>query len=1448
MLKLLALCITVMVLPVVPKMTGNLAGHPTKAVSFTIKSFPGNIIPAAKKQLTASDPGMLKEGSWYTEAMKNLEQKEYEFHQDDSAGTYTTPNRHNNLRFHYSENGFTAEPRITKIPVGEIDATTPPDEVSYTTLPDWMVAFTLDKEQTGNGTWQINGNRAEYQADNITVQYLNNEEGMRQNFIVHKPLSAGNHLKLRFSIQTTLEQRLYSDRLQFTHPGSGVVLNYDQLKVWDASGQLLEAAFEKYNNDYCIHVRTQNAVYPITIDPISTTPAAMLESNQDIALLGYSLAGAGDVNGDGYSDVIAGAYFYDNGQADEGAAFIYHGSATGISTIPAVMLESNQFNGQLGYSVAGAGDVNSDGYSDVIVGVPQYTNGETDEGAAFIYHGSATGLSTTPAAILESNQAFADLGTSVASAGDVNGDGYSDVITGVLYYDNEEFNEGAAFIYHGSTTGINVTSAIILERNQANSSLGFSVAGAGDVNGDGYSDVIVGAYFYDNGHNDEGAAFIYHGSATGISTIPAAMLESNQDIAYLGYSVAGAGDVNGDGYSDVVAGAYLYDNGEFSEGAAFIYHGSAAGISTTSAAILESNQDAATLGYSVACAGDVNGDGYSDVITGANLYNNGQADEGAAFIYHGSATGISTIPAVMLESNQVSAEFGNSVASAGDVNGDGYSDVIVGAYFYDNGQPDEGAAFTYHGSATGISTIPEVILESNQASASFGFSVAGAGDVNGDGYSDVIVGAYRYDNGQVNEGAAFIYHGSATGISTIPAAMLQSNQANAQFGLSVSGAGDVNGDGFSDVIVGAQLYDNGQTNEGAAFVYHGSASGINTTAAIILERNQASASFGNSVAGTGDVNGDGYSDVIVGANVYDNGESDEGAAFIYHGSVTGISIAPAAMLESNQADAWLGYSVAGAGDVNGDGYSDVIVGAPFYNNGQTFEGTAFIYHGSVTGISIAPAAMLESNQDDGRLGNSVAGAGDINGDGYSDVIVGAFWFDNGQEDEGAAFIYHGSATGVSTTASTMVESNQTNSQFGTSVAGAGDVNGDGYSDVVAGAYLYDNGQADEGAAFIYHGSATGINTIPAAMLESNQAFTNLGTSVAGAGDVNGDGYSDVIAGVPQYTNGQSLEGTAFTYYGNGPGSGIRNNLRLYNTDLTTPVNSASFSGPGFGASIFAKSFSGRTKGKLVWETRVNYSAYSGTPITNSALYTSAQSNYTDLGTAGIGLKNLVAKVPGAQYTKIRVRVKYDPVTSLTGQVYGPWRYVPSLLSTSSLGVLPVDLISFKAEWLQQGMGAQLTFVTDNEASICCYDIEKSSDGISYNKIGSLDAKNTGMQTTYYFTDNDATAPTIYYRLKINHNSGNAEYSNIQWLQNKTAAEILVFPNPATHVLQLRLNNNYASMNVQIINSSGKIVTQYRNLSAVGQLVTIPVSHLATGTYFLSLQSGNEKQVLQFVKQ
>ena len=266
-------------------------------------------------------------------------------------------------------------------------------------------------------------------------------------------------------------------------------------------------------------------------------------------------------------------------------------------------------------------------------------------------------------------------------------------------------------------------------------------ATAGDVNGDGYSDAIVGAFGYDNGQPYEGRVYVFHGSAAGLELLPAWTAEGNQQYAAYGVSAGTAGDVNGDGYSDIVVGADHYDSGQLNEGRAYVYLGSATGLATGPAWTGECDQDEAWFGASVGTAGDVNGDGYSDVIVGADGYNNGQTDEGRAYLYHGSPTGLDAVPDWMAEGDQAEAYFGHSVGTAGDVNGDGYSDVIVSAWYYDNGQADEGQVYVYHGSAVGLATDPAWTAESDQAAAWFGTSVGTAGDVNGDGYSDVIVGA-----------------------------------------------------------------------------------------------------------------------------------------------------------------------------------------------------------------------------------------------------------------------------------------------------------------------------------------------------------------------------------------------------------------------------------------------------------------------------------------------------------------------------------------------------------------------------------------------------------------------------------------------------------------------------------------------------------------------------------
>ena len=1155
--------------------------------------------------------------AWLATVQKRLATGEYRI---AAAGEgFRAANRAQGLRFFAAGADFTLEPREGGVPAVALRTLRLSQGGSSVAMdgPESTIGKCMDASRLGGDGECVR--RLDRRSDGIAEWFDNRESGIEQGFDIARPLSGKEGAPITVEMQVVAGSARAEAGKVTLLSGDRAVASLHSLFVLDAKGERREGTITVVGDRILLTVATAGLSYPITIDPIySGTADRILESNQASAVLG-EVASAGDVNGDGYSDVIVGAPMYDSWY---GAVFIYHGSATGVSATYALMLGSGQDNSFFGTSVASAGDVNGDGYGDIIVGTPHYDNGQADEGVAFVYHGSASGIVTPYAQMLQRDQADAHFGMSVSGAGDVNGDGYSDVIIGARDYDDGSTDEGATFIYHGSTSGISTTVARMLApTNQGAAYFGWSVSGAGDVNGDGYSDVIIGARNYQSGaaETDEGAIYIYHGSASGIGTSYARMIESDQASAYLGNTVASAGDVNGDGYSDIVVGASGYDNGQTDEGVAFVYHGSSSGIGTAYNTLLQADQASSQFGDSVATAGDVNGDGFSDVVVGAPDYDFGSTNEGRAFLYHGSASGVVTTAAATVESDQTGANLGTSVAGAGDVNGDGFSDIIVGATGYDNGQTDEGAAFIYHGAASGIGTASAVTLQADQEGALFGWSVASAGDVNGDGYGDVIVGARLYENGETDEGAAFIYHGSATGIGTTYARMLQSDQALAWFGYSVALAGDVNGDGYSDVIVGAYYYDNGQTDEGAAFVYHGSSAGIGTTHNTLLEADMANDNFGTSVAGAGDVNGDGYSDVIVGAPNYYNGQNAEGAIYIYHGSPSGISTTYARRIESNQVTANLGASVASAGDVNGDGYSDVIAGAPGYTNGQASEGVVYIYHGSATGIGATYARLLESNQASAAFGFSVSGAGDVNGDGYGDVVIGASYYDNGQADEGAVFIYHGSVTGIGTSA-IRLEQNQEDMNFGYSVSGAGDVNGDGYSDVIVGAPRYDGGQANKGAIYIYHGSSSGIAGAYARRLDPlNQIGAAFGWSVSGAGDVNGDGYSDVIVGAYSYDNGQLQEGGAFVYHGNNGGA-----LRMTGQQMkgVMPVSPQGKIGDSdlLDLSVFARSFMGRSKAKAIYEVKghgapFNYGFTRGSTWTDTTLAGATLTTSIDLSKA-----------------------------------------------------------------------------------------------------------------------------------------------------------------------------------------------------------------------------------------
>jgi len=448
------------------------------------------------------------------------------------------PNRTQNLRSVFGPRGLRVRDR------------TAPGSPELVTL-SWVGVGRPGKLRApGPGTVSSEQARVEVRrAAGLVEWYRNSPEGLEQGFELAKAAPGRGRLVLELALEKATARAL-GDTLQLRSE-TGRFLSYSQVSARDASGRELAAVLEVPDPTRIrIVVDDAGARYPVAIDPILTATADAQILGTGFDGLGYGVASAGDVNGDGYADVIIGAPLYSNGQTFEGAAFVFLGGPSGIASgseaSADAIVESNQGFTSFGSSVASAGDVNGDGYADVIVGAPSYSNSQSGEGAAFVFLGGPSGVASadpsTAAAVLESDQADAALGKGVASAGDVNGDGYGDVIVGAPDYSHGDADEGAAFVFLGSPSGVASadpsTAAAVLESNQGSGvsgappHFGSSVATAGDVNGDGYADVIVGAPLYTAGQYAEGAAFVFLGSATGVASgdpsTASATLESNQ--------------------------------------------------------------------------------------------------------------------------------------------------------------------------------------------------------------------------------------------------------------------------------------------------------------------------------------------------------------------------------------------------------------------------------------------------------------------------------------------------------------------------------------------------------------------------------------------------------------------------------------------------------------------------------------------------------------------------------------------------------------------------------------------------------------------------------------------------------------------------------------------------------------------------------------------------------
>lgn len=413
----------------------------------------------------------------------------------------------------------------------------------------------------------------------------------------------------------------------------------------------------------------------------------------------------------------------------------------------------------------------------------------------------------------------------------------------------------------------------------------------------------------------------------------------------------------------------------------------------------------------------------------------------------------------------------------------------------------------------------------------FGGAIAAAGDVNGDGFGDVVVSAAHHQSGRlIRAGAVTLLAGSSTGLLANAGWSVVGGQASRQLGRAIAGGQDVNGDSLPDIAVATVHRMSAGVSRGGLNLFLGSTNPISEAPNWHYLPEARDGQLGESLA-MEDVNGDGFADLIAGASRHTEFLEKEGAAFLFLGSRSGLPDAPSWSAFGGATNSEFGDFITAPGDVNGDGFPDVLVGAPVYPvNGQS-TGRVFLFMGGTNGLSPTPAWTTDGIAVNSQFGQAISGVGDVNGDGCSDFIVGAPQRSSTDPLPGAVSLFLGSKENMSTNPVWSVSGEAPGARFGTAVAGLGDVNGDGLNDVLIGSpelTVPDGNGRLGGRAYLYLGVKDGIETKPSWIVEGANAF-RAGTDLAALGDLNKDGFADFAIGLPQRARVDVFYGAATGY-------------------------------------------------------------------------------------------------------------------------------------------------------------------------------------------------------------------------------------------------------------------------------------------------------------------------------
>ncbi len=729
-------------------------------------------------------------------------------------------------------------------------------------------------------------------------------------------------------------------------------------------------------------------------------------------------------------------------------------------------------------------DINGDGYSDIVVGAPDYDSGR---GAVYIFFGYSGIFENSPLDPADANvtiigrEASANFGWSVRNISAWHDTGHDALAVGAPGNDSVHIFYGNSSSNWGSTWDLSTTPANVTLYSTAGEGFGLSVGGKSNMNWNGYSDLIVGAPNWDSAR---GRAYVFYGGSgqpSVISTGDADMIINGSATGdHFGFSVASAGNVNSTagGYRDFIVGAPFSNN----TGRAYIFYDNASlsgkvwwDLSVRNANVtLAGETDGDLFGWSVFAAGDVNGDSYGDVVVGAPGYNSGG---GRAYVYFGGED-------MDNGGTATSGISGGMELMSEDDDGEELTSTRSSSSLTDQrSAADEPDTRTRSGSPVPAEESAEIVREPVRRSTSREIKASSLVYVTTsgtdfvlnypDGSSQTII---SNDDEEINRAPEPI---TPTALEDMNPFLYGNATNEDRFGWNISYA-DINNDGYNDMLVGAPTNnsaDGSKTDTGAVYVFFGYgniASGdiFPSSANVTIYGTIPDGQFGWDVDAAGEVNETTkkYEDIVVGCPGSDKGNAyiidgwsilqqstDEGGDGIIY--VDDVDVDIINITGESSGDKF-GASVAGVGDTNGDGYDDVVFGAPYNDNGDnTDAGAVYILEGSGSLQSTYSAGdeyltkLISTTEPIRYMGFSVAGAGDVDNDGYTDVIIGAPGVDK-------AYIYHGSSTGLAfTNTNTTVEDFNRGSYYRTRVKSNATEPPAGNGDV-----LLDNKSANEGAS------------------------------------------------------------------------------------------------------------------------------------------------------------------------------------------------------------------------------------------------------------------------------------------------------------------------------------------------------------------------------------------------